>query len=140
MWEQIKSLFKRETGEIIAIGICLLCTIWIYSCESRVMSLSGDRVKLTRSEIQAELDAYLALAEIRFEQLDQQDAFKETVFNIGINIAEGGTISPIGAALILGNILGIGATVDNVRKRKVISTNLTNYVAAAKKSAGSDTS
>lgn len=140
MWEKLTAFFKRETGEIIAIVIVLSLTLWLYSCESRVMSLSGDKERLTRAEIKAELEAYLALARVRFEQLDRQDAFKEAVFNIGINIAEGGTINPLGAALLLGNIVGIGATVDNVRKRKVISTNLTNYVAAAKKSASSDTS
>lgn len=139
MWEKLTAFFKRETGEIIAIGIVLLCTIWIHSCESQVYSPSGNGTKLTRAELQNELDTYLALAKVRFEQLDKQDEFKEAIFNIGINIAEGGTISPLGVALILGNIIGLGATVDNVRKRKVISTNLTNYVTATKKSASTNT-
>ena len=136
---KLTNFFKKETAEIIAFAIVILCTIWINGCESRVYSLSGNGLKLSRVELQNELDTYLALAKVRFEQLNKQDEFKQAVFNIGVNLAEGGTVSPLGVALILGNIIGIGATVDNVRKRKVIKSNLTEYVAATKKTAEAST-
>lgn len=139
MAKKLFNLSKQELGVVVAFGLTILCTLWIHGCQSEVRSLSGNDTKVSRAELQNELDTYLALAKVRFDQLDKQDEFKQAVFNLGINIAEGGSINPLGMALIFGNIMGIGAAVDNVRKRKVIKTNLTEYVAATKKDPGTGT-
>jgi len=78
--------------------------------------------KVTRSELIAEVDLILAQAAAKFDDLDRQDLVKSTIFNSVLNLAQGKTPDPIGVALTIGNLLGIGAVVDNVRKRTHINT------------------
>ncbi|GAH89668.1 unnamed protein product, partial [marine sediment metagenome] len=52
----------------------------------------------------------------------QQDEFKRTLFAWAMEFMSTGKINPLAIALTLGNILGAGAIVDNVRKRTHINT------------------
>jgi len=54
--------------------------------------------------------------------LDRQDAFKAKLAEIGIAVAQGGTIDPIGAGVTLLGILGLGAVADNRKKDSIIKT------------------
>jgi len=116
----LKNLFNHERYFIIAIIIVIIILLWMFGCVSTVVSLQDPDRKITRAELQNELDTIYNQAEIRFQQLDQQDEFKKFLLEKAILFAEGGTINPIGLVTAIAGILGVGATVDNVRKRKVI--------------------
>lgn len=82
---------------------------------------------VSRQELQLELDTYLATAEIRYKQLDQQDELKRQLLDYAVLFAEGGTINPVGAIFTIAALVGIGAEVDNIRKRKIIKSTLTSH-------------
>lgn len=122
----IKSIFQtlsnHERYESIAIAISAMLLIWFYGCESKVPSIQNPKRNVTRAVFKMEIDSILQMAEYRYTQLDQQDAIKEALLTNALLVASGGAINPIAVVTSITAILGIGATIDNVRKRKVIKT------------------
>jgi len=118
--QTIKNFFAKINGNlftVLAVQACIVLLIWCYSCEPRVKSLKGSSEPVTRQELQIELDTYLAQAKIKFEQLDKQDQFKQTLVNAAITYVQGGQINPIALVVSLFAILGFGQTGDKVRKK-----------------------
>ena len=109
-----------EIGQTTAIVIIALLIIWLIGCQSKVKSLNGGNILVSRGELKNELDHVLAVAELRFVELDRQDEIKQIIFNSALLMARSGAINPIGVLTTFGAILGLGATVDNVKKRKEI--------------------
>jgi len=109
LWKTVKHNYLVLAGIVIC-GVLLLVGL---GCESKVASLVDSDRLLTRNELSLEIDRIVATAEIRVAELDKQDEFKQALFNIGLNLAAGGTINPVGVVLTLGTILGVGAAGDN---------------------------
>jgi len=102
--------------------IVLVALLWIYGCESQVLSLKYPGQRVNRAELLLELETITSEAELRIKDLDKQDQFKDAIFNIALTAAESGTINPISVFLTLGNLLGVAAVIDNRRKDVVIKT------------------
>jgi len=108
----------------MVIGVILVILIlgWVYGCPSTVVSIHNPPALVTRAELEVEVDHFLRQAETRFADLDQQDEFKITLFSMAMEFMSEGRINPLAVALVLGNLLGLGAIADNARKRTVINT------------------
>jgi len=119
---KIWTFVRHNSGMVIGFLLLPFVLLYAYGCQSTVVSLVSPNRHITRAELIAEVDYFLAQAEARFEDLDRQDLVKGTIFNSLLELAQGGTVNPAGVALMLGNILGLGAIVDNVRKRTHINT------------------
>lgn len=120
--DALKTLFNHERYESIAIIIAAGMLIWFYGCESKVPGIKDPEKQVTRTELQMEIDQLLDMAEYRYTQLDQQDQIKEALLTHAMLVAQGGTINPIAVVTAIAGVLGIGATVDNVRKRKELKS------------------
>lgn len=125
---KIWAFIRHNQGMFIGSAIAIAVLIWTYGCHSQVTSIVNPTVLVTRAEFKLEVDNYLAIAELRFADLDRQDAIKETLFNTAIDFMQGGNVNPAAVALVIGNILGLGAIIDNARKRTHINTLKSNTV------------
>lgn len=124
----ITNFCVHNPGIVIGQVICMLVMLWIYGCESQVHSITTPNVKVTRGELQVEVDSFFALADLRFQQLDQQDELKKTIFEHALLWSSTGTINPVGLMTALAAIMGIGATVDNVTKRRTERKKMIEYI------------
>lgn len=119
---KIWAFIRHNSGFVIGLIVVIAILAWCYGCQSKVVSITNSPVMVTRSGLELEVDHFLKSAEIRFSELDQQDTFKRTVFAAAMEFVSAGKVDPVAIALTLGNILGIGAVIDNVRKRTHINT------------------
>lgn len=119
---KLYTFFRHNSGICIGFVLLPLILIYAYSCQSTVVSLVNSDIRITRQQLVLEVDTFLAAAALKFTDLDRQDLVKGTIFNSVLELAQGGTINPAGIALVIGNILGLGAVIDNVRKRTHINT------------------
>lgn len=113
---------RHNSGIVIGFFLSIVMLVYAYGCQSTVVSLVNSNIRVTRLELQAEVDMLLAQAEARFSDLDRQDLIKSTIFNTAVEFVQGKEINPVGVLVTLGNILGLGAVIDNVRKRTHINT------------------
>ena len=116
----LASWLKANQTQVISCVIIALLLFTTYGCDPKVKSISHPNLSVTRSELQIEVDHYLALAKDRFEQLDQQENFRQLIFQNAFIIAEQGTISLPGVITTLFGLFGVGAVVDNRRKTKAL--------------------
>lgn len=118
MKKLLDTLFNHERYQTIAIILISALLIWTYGCPSQVESLFVPGKHVTRSGLQIEMDTLLATAAARVQDLDQQDAIKRILYQQALLTAAGSQVNILGLVTSIAAVLGIGATVDNVRKRK----------------------
>jgi len=119
---KIWKFIRHNSGVVIGSAMIPFVLIFAYSCQSVVISSLSPGKKINRQQLVNEVDFFLAEAEAKFSDLDRQDLVKNTIFNSILDLAQGTTPNPAGIALVIGNILGLGAVIDNVRKRTHINT------------------
>lgn len=120
--KQVWSFVRHNSGIVIGIIIAIIVLCWTYGCESKVVSIHNPPALVNRAMLELEVDHFLKQAEIRFTELDQADEFKRTIFAMAIEFMQGGEVNPVAIAITIGNIIGLGAIIDNVRKRTYINT------------------
>jgi len=127
--KKIWAFIRHNSGIVIGTILCVFVLVWVYGCPSQVTSVTNPPELVTRAELDIEVSYFLEMTEVRYAELDRQDEFKQAVFAVAIGLLEGGTLNPGAIALLLGNILGLGAVIDNVRKRTLIQTLKSNAAA-----------
>lgn len=111
----MKTWLKQNLSEIIAIAPVCLIVLFAYGCEPKARSILHPGRMVTRGELTAEMENYLALTELRFENLDKQEKFRQLLFEQAVLLGTGGQINPIGLLTTLMSIIGGAAIVDNRR-------------------------
>ena len=122
MLEKIKEGLRHNQFLAVALVVVIAMTVWLVGCQSETNSILTPDEQVNRAELNMEIKVFKSKVEEAIKDLDQQDAFKQELFNIGIVMAKGGTIDPVGAGITLLGILGIGSVVDNRRKDAVIKS------------------
>lgn len=101
----------------IALLLVTVILFWGYGCPSRVPSLLDPDKKLTRPELQIELDSIIATAEYRLASLDRQDQFRDIIFKNATLMVQGGAINPLGIMTMLAGLYGITRGVKDIKDR-----------------------
>ena len=120
--KKLWTFIRHNQGMFIGGAITLCVLVWTYGCESQVTSIVYAPNLVNRGQLQIEVDSFIAQAELKFADLNRQDQIKSTLFNTAITFMQGGSVNPAAVAIVIGNILGLGAVIDNVRKRTLIQT------------------
>ena len=121
---------RHNQGTFVGLILTTALMVWTYGCESKVQSIASDR-QITRSELQFELDVEVRRleteletlqkeAELRFEQLDRQDAIKIKLFDTLAVATQAGSFNTVGLITLAGSLMSIGIGIDNRIKDKVI--------------------
>lgn len=118
--EEVKAKVRHYKGTMVAAILCIIVVIYVGACESKVQSLVKAGVKVNRVELKLELDNLIKTAEYRMHDLDKQDAIKQKIAEVGMALAAGGTVNPIGVAVSLTGLMGIGLIADNSKKDSLI--------------------
>lgn len=120
MKKLLSELFNHERYQTITVILVCVILAVVYGCQSKGQSILDPGRKVTARQLQAELDLITAQAEDSFMTIHQQDEFKQFLFEQAIIVGRTGTINPFALLTSLGTLIGTGAVIDNVRKRKEI--------------------
>ena len=120
--EKIKEALRHNQALAVAVVICIALGVYLIGCESSVTSPINPPKKVTRVQLDAEIELLIVNVELAIEDLNKQDLFKQKLFEIGLVAAQGGMVNPVGAGVTLLGILGIGAVADNRKKDSIIKT------------------
>jgi len=127
----VPETIRHNKGIVIAIFTFLVFAGCVFGLASKVPSIVNEDKKVTRPELRAEVEVETArlkaelqrikaLAKTRNEELDRQDKIKQDIVDIGLVVAEGGNVNPIGILGYALGLFGVGATIDNRLKDTVI--------------------
>lgn len=122
MLEKIWTFVRHYQATSVSALLVIAVLIYAYGCQSKVTSIINAPNLVNRGELQIEVDIFIAQAELKFADLNMQDQVKSYLFNTAIDFAQGGKINPLAVAIVLGNILGLCAVIDNRRKDGIITT------------------
>lgn len=103
--------------KLIAFVLLTVFLFWGYGCPPRVPSLLDSTTKVTRPELQVELDRIIATAEFRLADLDRQDQFRDIIFKNALLMVEGGTLNPIGILTGLAALYGVTRGAKDIKDR-----------------------
>jgi len=115
-------LFNHERYQSISVIAACLMLLWFFGCPSQCPSILDPAKKVNAIELKAELDFLISKAESGRASIAQQEHLKNLVLQQAILASQTGTINPVALFSSIGAILGTGAVIDNVRKRKEIKS------------------
>lgn len=120
MKKLLETLFNHERYQTISVIACGVLLLFFYGCEPKCKSLIDPELQVTRAELEIEIETIIAKANIGYASLEQQQKLRQFLFEQGLIGATTGTVNPLAIMTNIAALLGLGATVDNVRKRKEI--------------------
>lgn len=118
MIEKIRLFLNHQRYEVISCVVIVVILISFLGCQSETTSILDPSTSISRDELSAEVNNFMERAKIRFADLDRQDEIKQILLNNALLYSATGTLNPVGVVTTLAAVFGIGATVDNVRRRK----------------------
>jgi len=129
--KKIKKWISHNQGTFVSLMICAAVTIYIYGCQSKVTSLISPDRMVTANELRVEFESEAARLElmidnltkragVKFEDLERQDELKQKLMDAALISTQAGSLNPAGLVGLLIGVLGVGATIDNRIKDKVI--------------------
>ena len=120
MKKLLLTLFNHERYQSISVIVCSLLLLFFYGCEPKCNSIIQPNLQITRAELDMEVESIIAKANIGYSSLEQKEELRQLLFEQALTAASTGTVNPIAIITSVGALLGLGATVDNIRKRKEI--------------------
>lgn len=114
----MRKLFKflnENHHYIIAAAAIISCSLWTYGCHSQVNSILNPNQRISRAELQIEVDYFLAHAELKLLDLDRQDEIKQALLDLGSTFATTGTLNPTG---LLNTAISVAAIAFGLNQRK----------------------
>jgi len=115
---KILKFFNDNHSAAIAAATCLVLVYWLFGCQSKVSSITNPTQKITRAELQIEIDHLLAIAQSKMQDLDRQDEVRRLILEKASLFAADGEVNPLGIINLLVSIGAIGTAVDSRRKLK----------------------
>lgn len=117
----MKKLWKKfsEDWPIVITGFLIfIFLIYAYGCKPKAKSLLRPSEKVTREELNLELDTIIARHKMAIGSIEEQERFRQYVFQQTLNIAARNPVSVGGVLTGLLAIIGVGASADDVRLRR----------------------
>lgn len=101
----------------IALIVLTALLFWGFGCPPTVRSLIQPGTKITRPELQIELDSIIQTAEFRMAELDRQEAFRDVIFKNVLIIGQTGTLNPVGIITLLTGLYGVARGTKDIKDR-----------------------
>lgn len=114
----MKKLFELAVNNwprLLALNIAAGLLFWAIGCEATVPSLTRPGSKLTRAELNLELENLLATYELRSAELEQQERLRQLILNNALLIAQAGTVNPLGIITAIAAFYGAGSAVKDTK-------------------------
>lgn len=113
--------FINKYRAVIITTVVIACvSFWLYSCDPVVNSILIPNLKVTRLELELELEQINGMAAVRLANLEQQEKFRQLIFENAMLLAMGSPLNPVGIltgiAAIFGLVSAGNSTVTAIKK------------------------
>lgn len=112
----MKTFLKTQWPRISAILVAVLFLLWAAGCPATVGSPLDSANRLTRSELQIELNMLLQVYENKLTTLDQEERLRKLILNNALIIARAGTVDPLSIITTLLGFYGAGSIANSTGK------------------------
>lgn len=110
-----KFLTNHWTHTISAVVLAGML-LYAHGCEATVPSLMHPEKKVSRGELQVELKTIIATSELRFMDLDKQDALRDLILQNAFVLAQGAPFNPLGLISGIAALYGLGSAANDTKK------------------------
>lgn len=100
-----------------ALTVLTALLFWGYGCPPKAQSILTPGKKLTRPELQIELDTIVATIEFRMSDLEDQERIRDLVFKNALVMVDGGSLNPVGIMTMLAGLYGAAVAGKQVKDR-----------------------
>jgi hypothetical protein len=121
--DKIIMLIRSWNGDkfkIICFVLASFLWLFYFGCQSKVASSIDQKTKVTRAELDKEVELYLARIDEKYASLNQQDQIRKLITDNLSVFSSGGSVNTLGVLASLFSIFGVGAVADNIIYRKKV--------------------
>ncbi len=105
-------ILKEKWPMYLIMIVANILLLFLTSCPPTTESLVHNGKKVTRPELQLELNIIMTTAEYRIADLDQKQKFRDFVLKNALVMIEQGAFNPLGMATALFAFYGIGTAAN----------------------------
>ena len=123
---------KDKSDIILVVLVSVGFALFVYGCEPKEQSLLNKGMKVTRAELQFELDQLMSLAEIRMASFDRQEKIRSMILQNALMLTQGQPFNPIGILTGIATLYGItqatkktSGVIKHVRDKRKANGNTT---------------
>lgn len=116
----LNALFNHERYQTIAVMLCAAMLIWMFSCQPKAHSILDPTKRITRTELNGEVELLTARIDNEMLSLERQEAIRMLLLNLASTYATTGAFNPMSALTGALALFSTGVFIDNSRKRKDI--------------------
>lgn len=109
---------KDKWPLLLAWNVAIGLIFYAYGCEPETQSMLDPGKKVSRMELESEIEFLLARSRIRVADLDRQQELRNLILQQTLIVAESGGVNPVGIITAILAIMGIGAGADDIRLRR----------------------
>lgn len=111
-----KNFLKTNWPKISAILVAVLLLLWAVGCPATVSSPLNSTNRLTRAELQIELNMLLETYEQKLSTLKQEERLRKLLLNNALLIAQTGSVEPLSILTTLLGFYGAGSLATTTGK------------------------
>ena len=119
--ENLKKWIRHNKPLVISIVVAIGLGVYMFGCSPSVRSPFNPETKVTRAELDIDVETYVAKVRLAYADLAQQELIRQKIAEIGLTFAEGGGVNPLGAVTTLLGIVGIGGVATYGKKNTLIT-------------------
>lgn len=112
----MKTFLKNSWPKITAIFFAVFLLVWAAGCPATVSSPLDSNTRLTRAELQIELNTLLAKYQHKITTLDQEERLRKLILQNALVIAQAGTVNPLSILTTLLGFYGAGSIASSTGK------------------------
>jgi hypothetical protein len=117
-----KKFLDHNAAILMSVVWCCIALLWFYGCEVKTTSLVLPNVKVTRAELEIEIDTLASQAKLKFADLERQELLRKSIADHLSVVAQGGGINTTGVMNLIVSMLGLGSILTYRKKDSVIKT------------------
>lgn len=121
MKKLLLTLFNHERYQSLSIIAACCVLVWMSSCSPKCGSILEPGKQITRTELDGEIALLQSRIDTELKNLEQQEAIRTLLLNLAKTYTTTGTFDVMSALTACLGLVGTGAVIDNVRKRRDVS-------------------
>lgn len=112
----MSNFIKQHWPHLISLSLALLFIAYALGCEPRARSPLDPTQKLTRAELQVQMEYLINQFDLRLHDIDKQEQLRNFILQNALAIGQAGTVNPLSILTTIAAFYGVGSAGNAVRK------------------------
>lgn len=110
------NFLKQHWPHVLSLSLAVLFIAYALGCEPRARSPLDPTQKLTRAELQVQMEYLIQQFDLRIHDIEKQEQLRNFILQNALAIGQAGTVNPLSILTTIAAFYGVGSAANAGRK------------------------